>query len=78
MLAFSPALEDPHGTISVVFSYIPFTSPIVMLIRIPFGVPIWEQILSLSVLIFSFVSHCMDCCEDLSCWYFDAWKKTKL
>lgn len=54
-IGFFTALEDPHGTISVVFSYIPFTSPIVMLIRIPFGVPIWEQILSLSVLIFSFL-----------------------
>lgn len=54
-VGFFTALEDPHGTISVVFSYIPFTSPIVMLIRIPFGVPIWEQILSLSVLIFSFL-----------------------
>ena len=54
-VGFFAALEDPHGTISVVFSYIPFTSPIVMLIRIPFGVPIWEQILSLSVLIFSFL-----------------------
>ena len=54
-VGFFTALEDPHGTISVVFSYIPFTSPIVMLIRIPFGIPIWEQILSLSVLIFSFL-----------------------
>lgn len=54
-VGFFTALEDPHGTISVVFSFIPFTSPIVMLIRIPFGVPIWEQILSLSVLIFSFL-----------------------
>ena len=34
-------IEDPHGTISTVFSYIPFTSPVVMLMRIPFGVPLW-------------------------------------
>ena len=54
-VGFFTSLEDPHGTISTVFSYIPFTSPIVMLIRIPFGVPIWEQVLSLAILIFTFV-----------------------
>ncbi|MDA9576135.1 ABC transporter permease [Flavobacteriaceae bacterium] len=53
-VGFFTALEDPHGTISTVFSYIPFTSPIVMLIRIPFGVPIWEQALSFSILIITF------------------------
>jgi ABC-2 type transport system permease protein len=31
-------INDPHGTIAVVFSMIPLTSPIVMLMRIPFGV----------------------------------------
>ncbi len=54
-VGFFTSLEDPHGTISTVFSYIPFTSPIVMLIRIPFGVPIWEQALSFTILIFTFV-----------------------
>ena len=54
-VGFFTSLEDPHGTISKVFSYIPFTSPIVMLIRIPFGVPIWEQALSFAILIFTFV-----------------------
>ena len=48
-------IEDPHGTISTVFSFIPFTSPVVMLMRIPFGVPLWEQIASLLILIMSFV-----------------------
>ena len=54
-VGFFTSLEDPHGTISKVFSYIPFTSPIVMLIRIPFGVPIWGQALSFAILIFTFV-----------------------
>ena len=54
-VGFFTALEDSHGTISTVFSYIPFTSPIVMLIRIPFGVPIWEQALSFSILIITFM-----------------------
>ena len=54
-VGFFTVLEDPHGSISIVFSYIPFTSPIVMLMRIPFGVPLWEQLLSLMVLVITFV-----------------------
>ncbi|WP_372937067.1 ABC transporter permease [Seonamhaeicola sp.] len=48
-------IEDPHGTVSTVFSYIPLTSPVVMLMRIPFGVPIWQQLLSLLILIGTFM-----------------------
>jgi len=48
-------IEDPHGTVSTVFSFIPFTSPVVMLMRIPFGVPIWQQLLSLAVLVGTFM-----------------------
>jgi ABC-2 type transport system permease protein len=48
-------IEDPHGTVATLFSFIPFTSPVVMLMRIPFGVPIWQQILSLLILIGTFM-----------------------
>ncbi|MBX2827996.1 MAG: ABC transporter permease [Flavobacteriaceae bacterium] len=48
-------IEDPHGTVSQVFSFIPFTSPVVMLMRIPFGVPIWQQILSVVILFATFM-----------------------
>ncbi|MBJ7879378.1 ABC transporter permease [Gelidibacter salicanalis] len=48
-------IEDPHGTVSTVFSFIPFTSPVVMLMRIPFGVPIWQQLLSFAILVCTFV-----------------------
>lgn len=48
-------IEDPHGTISTVFSFIPFTSPVVMLMRIPFGVPLWQQLVSLLILIVTFI-----------------------
>ncbi|MEP3836319.1 MAG: ABC transporter permease [Algibacter sp.] len=48
-------IEDPHGTVSTVFSFIPFTSPVVMLMRIPFGVPVWQQIVSLIILIGTFM-----------------------
>jgi len=48
-------IEDPHGTVSTVFSFIPLTSPVVMLMRIPFGVPLWQQVLSLIILIGTFM-----------------------
>ena len=48
-------LEDPHGTVAQVFSFIPFTSPVVMLMRIPFGVPMWQQILSVVLLFITFI-----------------------
>jgi len=54
-VGFFTVIEDPHGTVSTVFSHIPFTSPVVMLMRIPFGVPIWEQLISLIILIGTFM-----------------------
>lgn len=54
-VGFFTVIEDPHGTVSQIFSYIPFTSPIVMLMRIPFGVPIWQQILSVAILFATFM-----------------------
>ena len=48
-------IDNPHGTVSQVFSYIPFTSPVVMLMRIPFGVPLWQQIISVMLLFLTFL-----------------------
>jgi len=45
-IGFFTVMDDPHGSVAVVFSFIPFTSPIVMLMRIPFGVPVWQILLS--------------------------------
>jgi ABC-2 type transport system permease protein len=49
-------IDNPHGTVSQVFSYIPFTSPVVMLMRIPFGVPLWQQLISVVILFATFVA----------------------
>ena len=54
-IGFFTVIEDPHGTVSTVFSFIPFTSPVVMLMRIPFGVPLWQQLLSLLILVGTFI-----------------------
>lgn len=48
-------LRSPDGNISFWFSMIPFTSPIVMITRLPYGVPTWELILSGSLLIITFI-----------------------
>lgn len=52
-VGFFSVIENPHGVISTVFSMIPLTSPIVMLMRIPFGVTWWELTLSITLLILS-------------------------
>lgn len=54
-VGFFTVIDNPHGTVSQVFSYIPFTSPVVMLMRIPFGVPIWQQIISVVILFVTFL-----------------------
>ncbi|MGY3792855.1 ABC transporter permease [Aquimarina sp. 433] len=54
-VGFFAVIENPHGTVSTVFSMIPLTSPIVMLMRIPFGVPWWQILVSISLLIGSII-----------------------
>ena len=49
------AAENPEGPLAFWCSMIPFTSPIVMMVRLPFDVPAWELALSISILILSFV-----------------------
>lgn len=47
--------ENPDGPLAFWCSMIPFTSPIVMMVRLPFDVPVWQIALSISILILSFV-----------------------
>lgn len=42
--------ENTNGPLAMWTSIIPLTSPIVMMVRIPFGVPVWQEILSLGIL----------------------------
>ncbi len=44
-------MNNPTGPTAVWCSMIPFTSPVVMMVRIPFGVPTWQLVLSLALLI---------------------------
>ena len=49
------AMQDPHGPLAFWCSMIPFTSPIVMMVRLPYGVPGWELALSIGLLVVTFV-----------------------
>ena len=47
--------QNPDGPLAFWCSMIPFTSPIVMMVRLPFDVPAWQIILSLTILVLSFI-----------------------
>lgn len=49
------SLDNPDGPLAFWCSLIPFTSPIVMMVRIPFGIPLWEELLSVALLYSSIV-----------------------
>ena len=58
ILAFiliQPIMENPDGPLAFWMSIIPFTSPVIMMVRLPFGVANWELALSMGILILSFV-----------------------
>lgn len=54
-LSFGVLINNPHGTVATWLSFIPFTSPIAMLVRIPFGVPTWQIVVSAILLIIGFI-----------------------
>jgi ABC-2 type transport system permease protein len=48
-------LNDPTGVMARWLSIIPLTSPIVMMVRLPFQVPVWELVLSMVMLVLGFI-----------------------
>ncbi len=54
-LSLSVVTNDPYGPTAFWLSMVPFTSPIAMVVRLPYGVPTWELILSMSILIVGFI-----------------------
>lgn len=55
IMAMFFVLDDPNGGLAVTLSLIPLTSPIIMMARIPFGVPDWQLALSMVLLIGGFI-----------------------
>ncbi len=50
MYAAMGSVENTNGPLAFWTSLFPLTSPIVMMVRIPFGVPLWQELLSLALL----------------------------
>ena len=56
MMFLGVIIKDPAGPIAFWMSIIPFFSPIIMMIRIPFDVPFWELALSMTLMIAGFMA----------------------
>ena len=50
-----PIMDNPDGSLAFWMSMIPLTSPIVMMVRLPFGVENWQLFLSMGILVISFI-----------------------
>jgi ABC-2 type transport system permease protein len=48
-------IQNPESQMAFWFSIIPLTSPVIMMVRLPFGVPAWELALSMGLLVIGFV-----------------------
>jgi len=55
MISMSYVINNPDGSLSVWLSMIPLTSPIAMMIRIPFGVPAWQLAISMLLMVMGFL-----------------------
>ncbi len=55
-IIIQPIMENPDGALAFWMSIIPFTSPVIMMVRMPFGVANWELFLSMGILIGSFIA----------------------
>ncbi|RAU82232.1 ABC transporter permease [Pontibacter arcticus] len=55
IMSYTVVIQNPDGPVAFWMSMIPFTSPIIMMVRVPFGVPAWELALSMGLLILGFI-----------------------
>jgi ABC-2 type transport system permease protein len=55
IVTLGAVLNEPIGTLAFWLSMIPFTAPVTMMMRVPFGIPGWELLLSMLLLIGGFI-----------------------
>lgn len=55
IIASMAIIPDPNSSFSIVMSLIPLTSPMVMMARVPFGIPAWQVASSLALLVASII-----------------------
>ena len=54
-ILIQPIMDNPDGALAFWMSMVPLTSPIVMMVRLPFGVENWQLFLSMGILVISFI-----------------------
>ena len=55
ILSFAYLVNNPDSTLAFWLSVIPFTAPIAMMVRVPFGVPDWQLALSMLMMVLGFL-----------------------
>jgi len=55
IISFSFLINNPDSTLAIWLSEIPFTAPVAMMVRIPFGVPVWQLALSMFMMVIGFL-----------------------
>ncbi len=55
LIVSTNVIENPHSDLAFWFSIIPFTAPIVMMVRLPFDVPMWQLLLSMTMTVLGFI-----------------------
>lgn len=55
ILSFAFLVNNPDSTLAFWLSIIPFTAPIAMMVRVPFGVPDWQLALSMVMMVAGFI-----------------------
>ncbi|HSO89487.1 MAG TPA: ABC transporter permease [Draconibacterium sp.] len=55
IMVLFPIARNPEGPVAFWFSIIPLTSPVAMMARIPYGIPTWELLLSMFLLVLTTV-----------------------
>lgn len=56
LIVMMNVMREPNSSLAVWCSIIPLTSPIIMMARMPYGVPLWQIVLSVGLLYASFVA----------------------
>ena len=55
IVTLTAVLNEPDGSLAFWMSMVPFTSPVTMMMRIPFGIPTWQLLLSMALLVLGFI-----------------------
>jgi len=55
IMLIQPVMDNPDGSLAFWLSIIPFTSPVIMMVRLPFGVENWELVISMLSITVSFI-----------------------